>query len=153
MFVACGALRLARFNVQKDVVDSSFFRGLPIPAAACFVASLVLFEQSVPAIAAIKDALLLGIMYVLSFVMVSTLDYFSFKKLQLGYKKPFSVLVSIILASMVVAYKPSVMLFLLLLVYVASGPIITALRIYRKRRYGEPSKEQAPIQESFGGKG
>jgi len=142
MFVACGALRLARFNVQKDVVDPSYFRGLPIPAAACFVASVILFEGAVPAIGSIKDGLLLVIMYLLSFVMVSTLNYVSFKKLQLGQRKPFRVLVAIILSSMVIAYMPSVMFFVLLLVYVISGPVMTALRIYRRRKYGDAPEPQ-----------
>ncbi len=151
MFVACGALRLARFNVQKDVVDPSFFRGLPIPAAACFVASVILFEGAVPAISSIKAGLLLVIMYMLSFVMVSTLDYISFKRLELGQRKPFRVLVAIILVSMVIAYVPSVMFFLLLLIYVLSGPVMTGRRIYRRRKYGEtPAQQPAPEQSSAG---
>jgi CDP-diacylglycerol--serine O-phosphatidyltransferase len=41
LFVACGTLRLARFNVQKSSVDGRYFVGLPIPAAAAPVAALV----------------------------------------------------------------------------------------------------------------
>lgn len=153
LFVACGALRLARFNVQKDVVDPSFFRGLPIPAAACTVASMVLFEDAVPAAASIREPFLLVLVYCLSFLMVSTLDYVSFKKLELADRKPFSALVTIILASMVVAYKPYFMLFLLLLAYVVSGPVMTMRRIYRRRRTAELTAEQRLKKEEVLGGG
>ena len=43
LFVMCGALRLARFNVQRHVVDGRYFVGLPIPAAAAQVAAWVNF--------------------------------------------------------------------------------------------------------------
>lgn len=43
LFVACGALRLARFNVQSSKISNVFFVGLPIPAAAAFIATSVLF--------------------------------------------------------------------------------------------------------------
>ena len=46
LFVACGALRLARFNVQTGSIDPRYFNGLPIPAAAAFVATGVLFYLS-----------------------------------------------------------------------------------------------------------
>ena len=63
--------------------------------------------------------------------MVSTIDYFSFKKLDIRNQKPFNVLVSIILIFIVIAYKPKIMFFLIMLAYAVSGPFITAYR----RRY------------------
>ncbi|MEF2144822.1 MAG: CDP-diacylglycerol--serine O-phosphatidyltransferase, partial [Desulfovibrionaceae bacterium] len=48
LLVACGALRLARFNVQVKITDKRFFTGLPIPAAACTLATLVLFMPYIP---------------------------------------------------------------------------------------------------------
>ena len=42
LYVTCGALRLARFNVQVDTVEKRHFVGLPIPAAADMIASTVL---------------------------------------------------------------------------------------------------------------
>jgi CDP-diacylglycerol--serine O-phosphatidyltransferase len=64
--------------------------------------------------------------------MVSTIPYYSFKKLALKNYKPFNVLVSIILVALVIAYKPMVMLFLIMLLYVLSGPTITFYRLYRR---------------------
>lgn len=132
MFVVCGALRLARFNVQKNVEDVSYFKGLPIPAAACFIASLVLFVSSWEGDLETRSHLILVMIYILSFFMVSTIPYYSFKKLDLKNHKPFNVLVSIILVALVIAYKPMVMLFLIMLLYILSGPTITFYRLYRR---------------------
>lgn len=147
MFVVCGALRLARFNVQKSVEDVSYFKGLPIPAAACFIAALVLFVSFWEGDLETRSHLILVLIYVLSFFMVSTIPYYSFKKLDLKDYKPFNVLVSIILVALVIAYKPMVMLFFIMLLYVLSGPAITFYRLYRrspfaKRKVG--SSEEAP---------
>src|SRR5205823_12686771 len=42
LFVVCGSMRLARFNIQTRVVDKKYFIGLPIPAAAATISALVL---------------------------------------------------------------------------------------------------------------
>ena len=133
MYVICGALRLARFNVQKDVVKSKYFKGLPIPAAASFVASAVLFASALTGVSAIQPIAVIVMMYVLSFLMVSTVNYFSFKEFDIRHKKPFNVLVSIILVLVLVAYKPKIILFFILLSYVLSGPLVTIYRRSAKR--------------------
>jgi len=133
VYVVCGALRLARFNVQKATVDSGHFRGLPIPAAACLVASLVLFTGLLGGIPQESSMAILVTIYVLSFLMVSTVRYTSLKKLDISNKKPFHVLVTIILIFIVIAYKPKIMLFLIMLVYVASGPITLLYRLQGRR--------------------
>ncbi|HOW57741.1 MAG TPA: CDP-diacylglycerol--serine O-phosphatidyltransferase, partial [Smithellaceae bacterium] len=43
LFVLCGALRLARYNIQIGIIESRVFNGLPIPAAAAVVAATVIF--------------------------------------------------------------------------------------------------------------
>lgn len=138
MYVICGALRLARFNVQKDTVEAKYFKGLPIPAAASLVASIVLFSASMGGFAGSRHFLLIVLIYVLSFLMVSTVDYFSFKELDLKRRKPFNFLVSIILLCLVIAYKPRIMLFLILATYVASGPVMSGYRYRRRRRRPKP---------------
>lgn len=128
LFVICGALRLARFNVQKSTVDPNYFRGLPIPAAACVVASLVLFVSDFGGIPDRVSVIILVMIYVLSFLMVSTVTYQSFKKLDIRNRKPFKVLVSIILLCVVLATEPIVLFFLLTLGYALSGPVHTGYR-------------------------
>ncbi len=132
MYVTCGALRLARFNVQKSTVDSRYFRGLPIPAAAGFIASLVLFSNAIGGLPESKHILVLALIYVLSFLMVSTISYPSFKNLELKKQKPFNALVAIILILMVIAYKPKIMIFSMLAIYLLSGPAVTIYRSQKK---------------------
>jgi CDP-diacylglycerol--serine O-phosphatidyltransferase len=148
MFVVCGALRLARFNVQKSVEDVSYFKGLPIPAAACFIASLVLFVSFWEGELEARSYPILVMIYFLSFLMVSTIPYYSFKKLDLKRYKPFNVLVSIILVAMVIAYKPMVMLFLLMLLYIVSGPTITFYRLYRRSPFVKKTAESPEASET-----
>jgi CDP-diacylglycerol--serine O-phosphatidyltransferase len=145
MYVICGALRLARFNVQKDVVKSNYFKGLPIPAAASFVASAVLFASALTGVSKIEPIAVIVMMYVLSFLMVSTVNYFSFKEFDIRHKKPFNVLVSIILVLVLVAYKPKIILFFILLSYVLSGPLVTLYRRSAKRSKVRSSGFDGPV--------
>ena len=148
MYVICGALRLARFNVQKATVEANYFKGLPIPAAASFIASLILFTTVLGGLPLSGPFIVLIIVYVLSFLMVSTVDYFSFKEFELKKQKPFNVLVAIILVLIVVAYKPKIMLFFILIMYVSSGPVITWYRHKKKKTAQEaPRKDVSLVDE------
>lgn len=125
LFMACGALRLARFNSQVDVISSDHFVGLPIPAGASMAATTVLFCHKFGIEGKINPILILVMLYILSFLMVSTIKYNSFKKPELFKKMNFNVLVSIILILIFIAAQPSVALFILALTYVISGPLIS----------------------------
>ena len=82
-FVACGALRLARFNVMTATSGSRYFTGLPIPAAASVVATLVIFDSEVAQLGlAGKPVAVLVLTMALAFLMVSTIKYRSFKDLK-----------------------------------------------------------------------
>jgi CDP-diacylglycerol--serine O-phosphatidyltransferase len=133
MYVICGALRLARFNVQKNTVEANTFKGVPIPAAACFISSCILFVHAVGGLLENKPIIIFFMIYILSFLMVSTINYPSFKKFDIRHQKPFNVLVSIILLLIVIAYKPSVMFFFIMLFYMLSGPVMGLRRLHRKR--------------------
>lgn len=93
-FAVCGALRLARFNVQKTHVEKKSFTGLPIPAAAGMVVSSFLFFQRIDSdwdrkfILNFLPVMMMG----LAFLMVSTISYPSFKQLKLERRKQFDVL-------------------------------------------------------------
>jgi CDP-diacylglycerol--serine O-phosphatidyltransferase len=136
MYVICGALRLARFNVEKSSEVTSYFKGLPIPSAACFLSSIVLYESSINGFSESRHIISIIIIYVLSFLMVSSIRYTSFKEFNIRNQKPFNVLVAIILIFIVIAYKPNVLLFLILLLYVLSGPV-TFLYLSQIKRYRE----------------
>jgi CDP-diacylglycerol---serine O-phosphatidyltransferase len=132
MYVICGALRLARFNVEKNSSDSSFFKGLPIPAAAICISSMVLFAGDIASFSEKRHIIIILMIYFLSFLMVSSLKYFSFKEFNIKNQKPFNMLVAIILICIVVAYKPNVLLFLVFIPYVFSGPFVSLYHHYNK---------------------
>lgn len=125
VFMACGALRLARFNVQVDTVSSKFFVGLPIPGGASMVATTVLFVSHWTNIPPTQVAAIpfLVATFLLGFLMVSTLPYNSFKDFEFIKSKPLPVIFFIIVGLTVVAINPAIMLFFMVLTYVASGPV------------------------------
>lgn len=131
LYVVCGALRLARFNVQVTTVESRAFKGLPIPAAASLVASTVLFFFYMGQEETTKHITVLILVYSLAFLMVSNVKYYSFKELDLSRRMPFRFLVGFILVLIVVAAEPSVMLFFLTFGYVISGPV--TILFHRKK--------------------
>ncbi len=128
LYVVCGALRLARFNVQINTIESKRFNGLPIPAAAALVATTVLlfFEIGIGQEMA-KHITMLAMVYILAFLMISNVKFYSFKQMNLTQRMPFKLLVGLILLFLVVATHPTYMLFALTLGYVISGPITTLL--------------------------
>jgi CDP-diacylglycerol---serine O-phosphatidyltransferase len=128
LYVACGALRLARFNVQVGVIEKQYFQGLPIPMAAGIVASSVLAFREL-GLESYNSVYLLGMTFLLSMVMVSTFRYRSFKDMDLKHRMPFSYLVLGILLFVVVAYNPEVMLFVLFLTYAVLGAVFGLFRL------------------------
>jgi len=150
--VVCGALRLARFNVQQGSFDPRYFNGLPIPAAAVMVAASVAFYHELGEMAPQGSRFILGMMYVLSFLMVSNIKYISFKKVELFRRHPFHTLVGLVLIFVVVATAPNIMGFLLMVTYVASGPISTFM--YHRRAALTPKGEgETPPTKLTGAQG
>ncbi|WP_461210143.1 CDP-diacylglycerol--serine O-phosphatidyltransferase [Desulfocurvus sp. DL9XJH121] len=132
LIVVCGALRLARFNVAAPTASKKHFVGLPIPAQACIMASLVLFAPFIPdALIAHEPKFLLGLAYLCSFLMVSRVRYASFKEYGFVKAHPFSSMVTVILLFVMVASQPRVLGFLILLGYMLSGPIYTYYLLLR----------------------
>ncbi len=136
LYTACGALRLARFNVQATIIEKAYFQGLPIPMAAGIVASSVLAWNDLgwdPQ----GSVLLLSMTALLAFIMVSTFRYRSFKDLDLRERLPFRYLVLGVGVFMVIAIRPEVMLFVLFMTYAVFGAVFGILgwgRTPRRRR-------------------
>jgi len=133
LFVVCGALRLARFNLQGSTVESRFFSGLPTPAAAGVIATGVLVFYEVGDTGVSRHLTVLIVTYLLAFLMVSTFKYYGFKDIELFRRKPFRWLVIAILLLIVIAYAPEYTLFGLFFAYFISGPILTLHLLYRRR--------------------
>jgi CDP-diacylglycerol--serine O-phosphatidyltransferase len=123
IFVLCAALRLARFNVQVETVESRYFNGLPVPAAAALIATLILFYIYITAKVTWESIIILYIPYGLAILMVSNIKYYAFKDLGLIKRKPFSVFALLVVIIAFTINEFQLAFFLLSLGYVASGLI------------------------------
>jgi CDP-diacylglycerol--serine O-phosphatidyltransferase len=147
LFVVCGALRLARFNVQRNVVDSRYFVGLPIPAAAAQVAAWVIFLPG-PLTSRTEAAVAVVMMTVWAFLMVSTFRYRSFKKLDLRSRRSYITVLGIALLFLLVALEPRVVLLALATTYWLSAPVLFVLGAGRRRRDGAAAPSDTPAEET-----
>jgi CDP-diacylglycerol--serine O-phosphatidyltransferase len=147
IFVACGTLRLARFNAQVHSIRSNYFNGLPIPAAAFMIASTVLLHNRLGGTGTAKHVTILIMIYVLSCLMVSTIKYYSFKHLELSNKMKFNMLVVVVMAFILIAAEPGISSFLIMLSYVLSGPFTTLW--LRKKRASEAAGDNidTPVEK------
>ncbi len=153
LFLLCGAARLARFNVQTNPVpknpgrpDRKYFVGLPIPAAAALVAAIIYACDSVPLEWWAFSAAWLALLALLSFLMVSTWRYPSFKEISLtGPRSPLTVIFFGALIYLIWNYSQPVLLALSSL-YVATGIAIRAGGIIRRRFRPHPPRPQPEHQ-------
>ncbi len=144
LFVACGAIRLARFNVLASTGETKYFKGLPIPVAAAMIAFTILLYFQLIETDWVKDIVILVMIYVLAFLMVSNIRYFSFKELNLGKRKPFSIFIYVVLSLVLIVMEPVVVLFAFVLFYVFSGPVSMVLAWRKKKVLSktEPTPEE-----------
>lgn len=133
IYVAAGALRLARFNTQISMADKRYFQGLPIPAAASVLASMVwLGNQS--AIPGTSISVLVAIITVLiALAMVSNIRYHSFKQVDFKDRIPFVGILVVVLIFVGISLDPPKVLFLLSFCYALSGPIFTLWNLRKTR--------------------
>lgn len=140
LFLACGALRLARFNVQSAIGKASGdFTGLPIPMAAGVVACYVAFSSDLKDVEldlawlnallgyvnapATRTAFFVIAGIGLALAMVSNVTYRSHKALKISGIKPFKILVGLVILTGLIAYRPAFLGFLAFGLYALSGPI------------------------------
>ena len=133
VFVACAALRLARFNTQVGLTDKKYFIGLASPPAATLLASGVwcgsAFDLSlhISIFAACVTAFV-------GFMMISNFRYQSFKSLDDNRRVPFVSIFITILVCLAVALNPPIVLFTLAFAYALSGPLVW---VFRKLKGGD----------------
>ncbi len=139
IFLACGAARLARFNIQKNPVPSNpgaphrkYFVGLPIPAAASMVAAVIFASGSLPLTSFVSSVAWLALLAVLSFLMVSAWRYWSFKELNLLRPRSPVMLVLMCLIIYGIWNWSQVVLVLLCAAYVSSGLFIRVGGLVRR---------------------
>lgn len=137
LYVVCGALRLARFNVQKSSVDGRYFVGLPIPAAAAPVAALV-FLAPAPLVERGHSILATSLVIVLAFLMVSTFRYWSFKDLDLRSRRSYITILGMAVLLAVFMLEPKWVLLVLSTLYWVSGPALYVFGLLFRRRTEVP---------------
>ncbi|KAF5055466.1 CDP-alcohol phosphatidyltransferase [anaerobic digester metagenome] len=124
LVMACGALRLARFNIQTGKISKKFFIGLPIPAAACTLATFVLFSSYIPEpLVHWIPRVTLGLAFLVSILMVSNVRYASFKDAEVIRAHRFSATVTALLVFVLVASEPKLLSFVFFICYIISGLI------------------------------
>ena len=125
LYVACGAMRLARFNTLTSGAGGGglrHFTGLPIPAAAGLIATTVIFDHHILQMGKeVRPVVILLMTYVLAYLMVSSIPYRSFKEAHMAEKRPLSSLIAAVLVLIVIVAEPQIMLFVLFALYAASG--------------------------------
>lgn len=132
IYVACAALRLARFNTQADTADKNFFTGLASPSAACIVVSAVWVcndlgwvGSALPAELAVLMAFLTA---VIGFLMIANFPYFSFKSIDFHGRVPFVVMILVVFVFGLVILDPPLVLLIGFLGYAISGPVMAILK-------------------------
>jgi len=139
LYVICGALRLARYNVQMGSTESKAFTGLPIPGAGVVIASLVLFYTEVWGSQPERPYAILFLTFLLAVLMVSTLRFHGMKEFDFKKRKPFWLLVVIGVAFVLIFMYPEIVLFVFSIIYVFWGIIEGTYIIHRKRKQKEKS--------------
>jgi CDP-diacylglycerol---serine O-phosphatidyltransferase len=152
IFLLCGAMRLARFNIQKNPMpknpgrpDRKYFVGLAIPSGAAVVASIVYACDGQPLRLWTWSALWLALLALLSFLMVSTWRYPSFKDLSLT--RPRSPVTIILFATVIflIWRFPQPALLAMSVTYMLSGIVIRIGGIARRRMKPPPPEPEHQV--------
>jgi CDP-diacylglycerol--serine O-phosphatidyltransferase len=117
VYCACAALRLARFNVNTNVVDKRYFQGLPSPAAAALVAGFIWWMFA-------------WVLYA-GLTMVTNIPFYSFKDVSMKRSVPFAVIVLIALGIAVINIDPPTVMFGIFVIYGVSGYVVYAVRRFK----------------------
>ena len=141
LFLLCATLRLARFNVTNPEIRSKHFIGLPSPASAVVIASIVIAFEDLFA-TRMNPFIMVMVVYALAFLMVSNIKYPAFKRFDFKKRVVFSRFLFVILFIYVLATIPRVALFILGVTYAIIGPI--GLLLKNKKLEAESSKTSPP---------
>ncbi|MBT8555717.1 CDP-diacylglycerol--serine O-phosphatidyltransferase [Polynucleobacter paneuropaeus] len=137
-YCAGAALRLARFNVNTQVVDKRFFQGLPSPAAGSLLAGFIWLadDNKIP----VKDYAVPWATFLITvyagLTMVSNAKFYSGKALDVRYRVPFGVMVLMILGFVLISTNPPLTLFGFFVIYSISGYVIWAWEMINPKRFG-----------------
>lgn len=132
LFVACGALRLARYNIQIGIIDSKVFNGLPIPAAAAVIATTVIFFNHVGVDGTFHNPYITFLVIALSLLMVSNIKYYSGKDMKRSVRMPFMTFLIVLGILLIIIFEPRVTIFVIMVCYAISGPVWLVFKLIKK---------------------
>ena len=122
-YLVCTAGRLARFNVQSNPVDNRYFVGLPAPAAACALGSILFFAPTGPYWRWGALVLVLALLF-LGGLMLSTFRYWSAKRIDLRQRWSYRMIFPAAALLLVVAYHPPAFFLAVAILYIFSAPVL-----------------------------
>ena len=133
LYVASGALRLARFNTKASNTDKRYFQGLPSPAAAAVVVGFVwaCFDNNIRGESVAVISLIIIVFSGL--MMVSNVSFYSFKDIDFHNKVPFVVMLVVVMIFVFASVDPPITLFGGFMIYALSGPVVSIIRRFKRR--------------------
>jgi len=140
LFIACGALRLARFNVQTETATSKAFKGMPIPAAAIILCTIVVFHHNFSNVKPDENVIFPIITIVLSLLMVSPFRYHGIKEVNFRERKPYWMLLILVMALFVLTVHPPIALFVFAMIYFVWGLAENAYLLVRNKTRDKEQK-------------
>jgi CDP-diacylglycerol--serine O-phosphatidyltransferase len=150
-FMVCTATRLARFNVQTRIVDSRYFVGLPAPAAAGAICSLLFFAPYyTDDLRVVMQVIVATALLLVGALMVSTFRYTSFKKFDLRKRWSYRAAVPFAAIVLVIVFIPRAFFLVIALLYTLSGPLSALLTRIRPGQRPGGDLPPAPSEEPQG---
>ncbi len=141
LYFACGALRLARFNVQHDNVEMNYFQGLPIPIGAYVLSTFVIFYHYIFDGLPQNNIWIATMCIAVALLMVSNIRYRSMKVMHLNRRGTFFALIVVVCIIFLIAVRPEIVLFGLSITYVISGLIEELLTLHQSKKIFHKVKE------------
>ena len=140
LFLIAGASRLARFNIAVNPQPSNpgrpgkkYFVGMPIPAGAGVVAAVVHFSAGDPISSWSMAIAWLLMVIAVSYLMVSTWRFYSFKDIDLRSRQPFRLVILLAMLFAAIWFYSRQVLFIIALLYMFSGVVWRLQWIFRRR--------------------
>jgi CDP-diacylglycerol--serine O-phosphatidyltransferase len=146
LYLICGAARLARFNISHNPValnpgrpGRKFFVGMPSPASAGMLASVVHFRRGEPLTVWWTSLAWMALVGLIGFLMVSTWRFWSGKEINLFHRHPFRLLIALGAFVYALVVFSEVLLLVMAVFYMCSGIFSRAAYSWSRRRNPAPS--------------
>lgn len=144
IYVACAALRLARFNTQASHSDKRYFQGLASPSAAALIAGLIWNGEFIKEYLSLPTLQIVALVmtFFAGILMVSNVRYHSFKGVNWRSKVPFVTILMFVFVLVFISAEPALVLFIVFFIYAFSGPVLTLILLRRRRAERAQLKKQ-----------